>query len=82
MPVSAYGFILVMAACLFGHSFLNTLAANELSAAELYPLSQGAALILSTAMASVFFGEKIKPRLIIGIVLAFAGLLVMNLLSF
>lgn len=80
MPKSAYVFVSIMAVCLFGHSYFNTLAANILSAAQLYPLSQGAGLIISTIMASAFFGEKIKPRLVVGVCLAFVGLLIINLL--
>lgn len=73
-------FVLIMAICLFANSYFNTLAANYLDAAQLYPLTQGAGLVLSTVMSAVFFGEKIRPRLIVGVVIAFAGLLTINLL--
>lgn len=80
MPLSVLAYVTAMAICLFAHSFFNTLAAQQLSAAELYPLSQGLALTLASIMAAVFFGEKIKLRSVIGIAITFVGLLVINLL--
>lgn len=75
-----FGYILIMAFCLFANSYFKTLAANYLSAVLLYPLNQGCALILSAIMASVFFKEKITTKAVIGIVTAFIGLLIINLL--
>ena len=74
-----FWFVGIMAVCLFACSYFNTLAAKHLGAAQLYPLTQGAGLILSTIMSAVFFGEKIKPRLIVGVSVAFVGLLAINL---
>lgn len=74
------GYILVMAICLFANSFFKTLAANYLDAVLLYPLNQGAALILSSAMSAVLFKEKLTARCIIGLIIAFIGLLVINVL--
>lgn len=79
---SSYVYIIIMAACLFLNSYFKTLAAKHLSSAELYPLNQGASLILATLMASIFFGEKIRPKCVVGIVLSFIGLIVMNVLKF
>ena len=79
-PLGIYVYIAIMALCLFGTSYFNTLAAERLSSAQLYPLCQGCAIILSTAMAAVFFKEKVNAKLLIGIGIAFAGLLIMNLL--
>lgn len=70
----------IMALCLFGSSFFSTCAASFLRAAQLYPLTQGASLILSAGMAAVFFGEKITVRVIVGCVTCFVGLLLLNLL--
>ena len=58
----------------------KTLAAARLDAILMYPLSQGADMILSSAMASILFREKLTPKGIAGISLAFAGLLIINLL--
>lgn len=74
-----YGYILVMSVALTANSFFKTLAAAYLDSAQLYPLSQGAALILSTAMASAVFKEKLTLKCAIGVSLAFLGLLIMNI---
>ena len=79
-PRHHYLLIVIMAVCLFGNSLFNTLAAKYLSAAQLYPLCQGSALILSSLMAAAFFGEKLNMRLILGIILCFSGLLIMHFL--
>lgn len=75
-----FGFILIMAICLFANSFFKTLASGYLSAVLLYPLNQGCALILSAVMASAFFKEKLTGKAILGMLIAFSGLLVINLL--
>lgn len=72
--------VAIMAICLFLNSFFKTLAATGLDSAILYPLNQGAALILSLLMAAIFFKEKITVRCVIGICLAFVALLIINLL--
>ena len=73
-------YIAIMTICLFANSYFKTLAATKLDSARLYPLNQGAALILSMGMSALFFREKVTPKAILGIALAFAGLLVMNVL--
>ena len=75
-----FGYILIMALCLFANSYFKTLASGHLSAVLLYPLNQGCALILSAIMASVLFKEKITAKAVVGIVTAFIGLLIINLL--
>lgn len=75
-----FGYILIMAICLFANSYFKTLASRHLNAVLLYPLNQGCALILSTIMAAVLFKEKITIKAIIGISTAFIGLLIINLL--
>jgi len=73
-------YIVIMSACLFFNSFFKLQAANYLTAPQLYPLERGGGIILATFMSSVFFQEKITPRCIVGLVIAFAALLIMNLL--
>lgn len=73
-------YIAVMAVCMFANSWLKTKAAVYLTSAQLYPLYQGASLILLSVMSAVFFGEKITVSSAIGIVLAFVSLIMMNLL--
>lgn len=55
-------------------------AAGHLNAVLLYPLNQGCALILSTVMSVVLFKERFTARSGIGILTAFAGLLIIDLL--
>lgn len=75
-------YIAVMALFLFCNSYFKTLAAGSLSAVQLYPLSQGAAMLLSLGMSAVFFKEKIKPLCIVGTILLFIGLLFLNVFVF
>ena len=75
---NVFPYMLVMAVCLFANSFFKTLAAAKLPSAVLYPLMQGLKMILSLAMSSVFFKEKVTTKCIFGIVLAFAALILMN----
>ena len=74
-----FAYVAVMALALMLNSYFKTHAAAHLDSAVLYPLNQGAALILSTGMAALFFGERLKPKAVAGVLLCFAGLLVMNL---
>lgn len=76
---SIFIYILIMAICLFANSFFKTLAAKYIDSATLYPISTGAALILSVIMASVFFKEKVTPKCVIGVIVAFISLIIINL---
>lgn len=69
-----------MSVCLFLNSYFKTLASGHLGAVLLYPLNQGCALILSAVMAAVLFKEKLTAKAVIGILTAFVGLLIINLL--
>ncbi len=72
-------YIVVMALCMFAASFFQTLAASKLSAATLYPLARGCALILSAVMSRIFFGEKFTVGSLSGMGLAIAALIIINL---
>ncbi len=72
-------FILIMSVCLFANSYFKTQAAVYLDSATLYPLNQGAALILSSAMSAVCFKEKLTVTAITGLIVAFIGLIIINL---
>lgn len=74
-----YVYIFIMAIALTANSYFNTMASIYLDSAKLYPLQQGAALIISTVMATIFFKEKLKIKAVIGVVLAFAALMIINL---
>jgi len=73
-------YVTVMSVCIFLHSLFSTMAAGYLTSSQLYPLMQGGGLTLSMLMAHVFFGEKITPRCLAGIAIAFAALMVINLM--
>ncbi len=74
-----FKYIFIMACCLFANSYFKTLAAERMDAVLLYPLNQGCSLMLSTAMAAILFKEKLKAKAAIGILIAFIGLLFINL---
>ncbi|MBQ1187429.1 MAG: EamA family transporter [Clostridia bacterium] len=78
--LKAYILVCFMALSLFANSLFATLAAGKLTSAQLFPLTQGSTLALAPVMAALFFGEKPRPRLIVGIVLCFSGLIIMNVL--
>lgn len=73
-------YVLIMAVCLFANSFFKTQAAHYLDAVQLYPLNQGCSVILSLLMSAIIFKERINAKCIVGIFLAFAALLMINLL--
>ena len=73
-------YILIMSVCLFASSYFKTLAAASLDAVYIYPLSQGSALIISSLMAWLLFGEKITVKCAFGLVLSFSGILMINFL--
>ena len=75
-------YIAIMAVFLFCNSYFKTLAAGYLSAAQIYPFAQGVAIILSLLMSAIFFKEKIKPLCIVGLIVLFVGLLLLNVIMF
>lgn len=77
---SVFGYVAVMAVCLFLNSYFMTLAAAAIPSAQLFPLDRGVSIILSALMSAVFFKEKLTVKAIIGLILAFVGLLIINLL--
>lgn len=74
------GYVFVMSLCLFMNSYFKTLAARYLSSVILYPVFQGGSLILSAGMSSVLFHERLNMKCIVGLLLAFLGLIVLNVL--
>lgn len=71
----AYGVLLiVMSTVLSGLSYILQLnGATNLPASVLYPLITGGTIIFSSLTGIVFFKEKISKRLILSIVICFAG---------
>lgn len=76
---SFFGYVIVLALMMFLNTFFKTQAGKGLSSVQIYPVVQGAALILSALMSAIFFKEKITIKSIIGIILAFCALLIINL---
>lgn len=74
-----FGYITVMSLCLFLNSFFKTVAASYLDSAQLYPMSQGLSIIGSSIMSATLFKEKLTVKCIIGLIMAFAALLIINL---
>ena len=72
-------FVLIMAICLYANSFFKTEAANYLSAAKLYTLSQGGTMAIGTLMSAFLFKEKLTLKAYASIVITFVGLLIINL---
>ena len=73
-----YKYMLIMSLCLYLNSYFKTMAAGVLPAALMYPLMQGASLMISTLMAVILLKEKLTLRMLCGIVMAFVALLVIN----
>lgn len=76
---AAFFYVLVMAGALTAHSYFTTTAAFYLDSARLYPLSQGGVLVLSTLLATLFFKERLTAKAVLGILLPFVSLLLINL---
>ena len=77
---SIFVYILIMAVCLFANSFFKTKAASLLTPARLYPLVQGAGLVIGMLMARFAFGEKLHIKAIIGIILSIISIIIINFL--
>jgi len=77
---SVLSVILIMSVCLFANSYFIVVAAKTIPSAVLFSLSQGSALIISGLMANFLFGEKANIKSIIGMLMAFCALLIINLL--
>lgn len=75
-----FGYILVMSVCLFANSYFKTKAAIYLDSVQLYPLNQGCALILSTLMSASLFREKITLKCVMGLLVAFIGMILINVI--
>lgn len=74
-----FGYMLIMAVCLFLNVYFKTAAAQYLDASQIYPLSQGASVTISLLMATFLFHEKINLKAIVGVVLSFVALLLINI---
>ncbi len=74
-----YLIIVLMSIFLFLNSFFQTAAAAELEASVLFPMVQGLSLVCSTVMSAIAFKERVNARSIAGTVIAFVGMVILNL---
>lgn len=74
--------IVIMAGCLFAASYLQTFvtSAYGVNPDYLYPVIKGGCLVISNCMGTLFFGEKITVKSVIGSLITMAGIAVMSLL--
>lgn len=72
-------YVLIMAVCLYGNAYFKTEAATLLSAAKLYPMSQGGTMAIGTLMSAFIFKEKLTLKAYASIAITFIGLLIINL---
>lgn len=72
---SCFVYILIMAICLFLNSIFKTLAGKTLNSMQIYPILQGLSMICSVIMSAVFFKEPIKKKSVLGMIIAFFGIL-------
>ena len=79
-PKRIIGYIAVMAVCLFLNSFFQTKSGLYLTSAQIYPFAQGGGLILSVLMSWLLFKETPDKKCISGVIIAFAALIIMNML--
>ena len=73
-----YAFLLISLG-LYVNSFTKVLAARLMPATQMYPTLQGANLIASATMASLLFKERITWRSALGILIAIAAVILMNM---
>ena len=72
--------IVAMAVGTILYYFFIVQAARDLSPIELYPLNQGASLIITSFMSAVFFREGFTWKTGVGVLLALCGLFIINVL--
>lgn len=70
--------VIVMSICLFVNSYFKALSNNYIPPAQLYPIYQAGGLIFSALMSMLFFKEKITPRCIFGLIIAFVSILLLK----
>ncbi len=69
-----------MAVAFYVNTTCKTFAAKFLTAAQIYPVIQGANLICSALLSQILLKEKITLKSVVGMSCALVGLLIMNLL--
>lgn len=70
---------LVISIALYVNVIMKTMAVADIPSTQLYPTLQGANLIASAICASIFFKEKMTKKSIVGISVALAAAILMNI---
>lgn len=74
-----YVYIIVAAVCIYVFQYFSALAANILSSAVFYPLSQGAQMILSAISDAAIFKRNLTAFTIIGLIITVIGVIIINI---
>jgi drug/metabolite transporter (DMT)-like permease len=69
----------IMSAALYVNVIMKTFAVEKIPSTQMYPTLQGANLIASAVCASILFKEKLTIKSIVGILIALASVIIMNL---
>jgi drug/metabolite transporter (DMT)-like permease len=69
----------IMSVALYVNVITKTLAVGYIPSTQMYPTLQGANLIASAVLASILFKEKITKKSVVGILIALASVVVINL---
>lgn len=82
IPPRVLLYITLMAVSLFVTNYLQTVVTGDygMPSQVLYPILKGGALITVSLYSAFFFGEKITPRSVCGILIALVGIVCMSLL--
>jgi drug/metabolite transporter (DMT)-like permease len=70
---------LIISIALYLNVIMKTMAVAYIASTQLYPTLQGANLIASAICASIFFKEKITKKSIVGMSVALAAAILMNI---
>lgn len=73
------GIYLIISIALYVNVIMKTMAVADIPSTQLYPTLQGANLIASAICASIFFKEKMTKKSIVGICVALAAAILMNI---
>ncbi len=73
-------FISVMAVGIYVNSYFMVQAGRYLTPVQIYPFNSGASLVITALLSTLFFKEKLTWRTCAGIILAFAALMIINVL--
>lgn len=79
----ALPYVAVMAACLFGANYFQTISTSiyGMKAQVLYPVIKAGCLISSNLQGALLFGEKLTVQNVVGSLVALGGMILINVLG-